>query len=435
MSDTPSDLRAQLHDLIRRFVAQKPSTADSRSMPLVSDTIGAEEISAVLDTMLDGHITMGPRLRRLEAEWSRWLGVPDSVMVNSGSSANLLALAAAALPDLPSGLRPGDEVLVPAVGWSTTIYPIAQAGLLPVLVDCDPWTLDVSLEQLQAAMSPRTRGIVVVHLLGNPCAMDKIAAFARDRGLFLMEDCCEAHGAEIAGKKVGTFGDLSTFSFFFSHHITTGEGGMVSMRDPSRWADRVRSLRAHGWIRERSDREQIIARNPGIDPRWLFVSQGYNVRSTDMNAAIGLVQLQKLDGFIRRRRQIRQRMLDGLAGLGDRIAFQQEQPGGQHSAFAFAMLLRPGVAIERKDFAAGLEAAGIETRPVVTGNLARQPVLQHMPHRIAGKLPHADFVHDRGLMVGIHPNTTDAQVAHMVATVQKLVGGLRAPASSKAGNG
>lgn len=432
MANAPSDLRTQIHELVRRFMAEKQVAPDSRSMPLVADTIGAEEISAVIDTFLDGHITMGPRVRKLEADWSRYLGLPDSVMVNSGSSANLLALAAAALPDLPGGLRPGDEVLVPAVGWSTTIYPIAQAGLLPVLVDCDLATLDVDLERLQAAMSPRTRGIVVVHLLGNPCAMDRIAAFAAERGLFLMEDCCEAHGAEIAGKKVGTFGDLSTFSFFFSHHITTGEGGMVSMRDPSRWADRVRSLRAHGWIRERSDREKIIAQHPGIDPRWLFVSQGYNVRSTDMNAALGLVQLPKLDPFIRRRRQIRQRLLDGLAGLGDRLLVQQEQAGGLHSAFAFAITLRHGVAIERKDFAAGLEAAGIETRPVVTGNLARQPVLQHMPHRIAGKLANADFVHDRGLMIGIHPSTTDAQVAHVIATVHKLVGGLRAPAQHSA---
>ncbi len=434
MDDAPSAIRRELHELIRKFMAGKQGSPDSRSMPLVADTIGAEEISAVLDTFLDGHITMGPRVRRLEAEWSRYLGLPDSVMVNSGSSANLLALAAAALPDLPGGLRPGDEVLVPAVGWSTTIYPIAQAGLLPVLVDCDPSLLNVDLERLQAAMSKHTRGIVVVHLLGNPCAMDRIAAFAAEQGLFLMEDCCEAHGAEIAGRKVGTFGDLSTFSFFFSHHITTGEGGMVSMRDPKPWADRVRSLRAHGWIRERSDRDKIIAQNPGIDPRWLFVSQGYNVRSTDMNAAIGLVQLCKLDQFVRRRRQIRQRLLDGLAGLEDRLVLQQEQPGGQHSAFAFAMILRHGVALERKDFAAGLEAAGIETRPVVTGNLARQPVLQHMPHRIAGKLVNADFVHDRGLMIGIHPSTTDAQVAHVVATVQRLVGGLRAPACGSAGH-
>ncbi|MFQ5506595.1 MAG: DegT/DnrJ/EryC1/StrS family aminotransferase, partial [Planctomycetota bacterium] len=307
------ELRQRIHELVRGYVAEcgkdLPGGVE-RGMPLVESTIGPDEISAVIDVLLDGRITMGPRVFGLEDAWSLWLaekgvGAMRSLMVNSGSSANLLAMSALASPHVEGGLRPGDEVLVPAVGWSTTVYPIAQVGCVPVLVDVDLRTLNVNAEILEAAISERTRAIVVVHALGNPCPMDEIMDLAEKHGLFVLEDCCEAHGAEMNGRRVGTFGDLSSFSFYFSHHMTTGEGGMLSFHDVDRWHDVCVSLRAHGWIMGRIDHEDHAAANPEIDPRWLFVSPGYNLRSTDLTAAIGLVQLEKLDGYVENRERIR----------------------------------------------------------------------------------------------------------------------------------
>jgi CDP-6-deoxy-D-xylo-4-hexulose-3-dehydrase len=390
---------------------------ESRQLELIRSSYDDDELSAVLDVMMDGRMTMGARTAAFEEAWARFLGCNGALMVNSGSSANLLAFAALSAPDLPNGLRPGDEVIVPAVTWSTSVFPIVQMGCVPVLVDIAPDTLNLDVELLAQAITPKTRAILAVHLLGNPCEMDRIMALARRYALWVVEDCCEAHGAMVGTQAVGTFGDLSTFSFFFSHHMTTVEGGMVCFRDEAQWRDRLISLRAHGWVRGRSDRERWKAQCPEIDDRWLFVTLGYNLRPTDINAAIGLVQLEKLPGFIRNRQAVRRQVLERLHGKGQWLRFQVERPGHVHSAFGLSILVDPRAPFTRQAFQAHLEAHRIQTRPIVGSNFARQPVMRHLPHRIHGTLTNADLVHYHGLMVGNHHDVTLSQVTYLAEVV------------------
>ncbi|MCB9760106.1 MAG: DegT/DnrJ/EryC1/StrS family aminotransferase [Alphaproteobacteria bacterium] len=363
----------------------------AEGLPLQVVPYGAAEVQAALEVLLSTWVTMGREVRAFEAEWAAWCDAQAGVMVNSGSSANLVALAAL----VHCGrLSPGDEVLVPAVAWSTSLFPIAQLGLVPVLVDIDPDTLCVSVEAARAAMTPKTRGVVVVHLLGQPAPIQPFL----DLGLTVLEDACAAPGAEIHGRRVGAQGAMGTFSFFFSHHLTTIEGGMI-VTDDAELADAARSLRAHGWVRERSDADALAAANPEIDRRFLFVTAGWNLRPTELAAAFGRQQLKRLDAWLDQRQRNHQGWCAALAPLSPRIRCFPEQPGQRHAAMAFPMLVGPGV--DREALKAALEARRIATRPISGSNLARQPAFEHLPTaRVAGPLPNADAVHERGFFVG-----------------------------------
>lgn len=396
---------------------------DSQQLELIRSSWDEQEFSAILDVMMDDRMTMGARTAQFEEAWANFLKTRGALMVNSGSSANLLAFAVLSSPDLPNRLRPGDEVIVPAVTWSTSVFPIVQMGCIPVFVDIDPDTLNLDPETLEQAITPKTRAIMAVHILGNPCDMERIMTVARCHSLWVIEDCCEAHGAKVGEEAVGTFGDLSTFSFFFSHHMTTLEGGMVCFRDVACWKDRLISLRAHGWARGRSDREQWKGEFLDIDDRWLFVSLGYNLRPTDINAAIGLVQIEKLPTFIRNRQAVRQRVLESLKGKSQWLRFQIEHPGHKHSAFGFSFIVDPKAPFTRETFQAYLEARKIQTRPIVGSNFARQPVMRHVPHRIAGALTNADLVHYNGLMIGNHHDVTRSQVSYLVDIITDFING------------
>jgi CDP-6-deoxy-D-xylo-4-hexulose-3-dehydrase len=286
-----------------------------------------------------------------------------------------------------------------------------------VFVDVDPETLNVDPDRLEDAVGPRTRAIVVVHLLGNPCEMERIAGFAERKGLWPVEDCCEAIGATVGGRRVGTFGHFSSFSFFFSHHMTTIEGGMVSFRDAGAWHDRLVSLRAHGWVRGRTDRETWRAAYPEIDDRWLFASLGYNLRPTDIGAAFGLAQLKKLASFVRNRRRVRRRLLEILTPLSPWLHFQHERPGHEHSGFGFSFVVDAAAPFDRAAFQQHLEAHGIQSRPIVGSNFVRQPVMRDVTHRVHGDLTAADAAHFRGLMIGNHHDVTDAQIEYVVDVV------------------
>ncbi|MCG3137088.1 MAG: GDP-4-keto-6-deoxy-D-mannose 3-dehydratase [Phycisphaerae bacterium] len=460
MNEHVQQWQQQILQQVRVYAAAATSPLNSNSWPLATNTIDADELAAAVEVLLSGKFTMGVRTHTFEQAWSHYLGAAGSVMVNSGSSANLLALAALAQPDVsvdnnhePQAsarandqyqFNPGDEVIVPAVTWSTTIHPIRQAGGVPVLVDVDPHTFNLDPQRVRQALTPRTRGIVIVHLLGNPAHIVELMEIAHRHNLWVVEDCCEAHGARVNGQKVGTFGLLSSFSFFFSHHMTTIEGGMVSVnsRQPAAGSDqqnpadqpltgtsgadedlmnRLKSLRAHGWIRERSDRAELARLAGQMDDRWVFVTEGYNVRPTEINAALGLVQLAKLDTYIQQRRQVRQQLRDGLAGFSDILDFQQESANHLHSAFGFGMILKDQAPFDRATFRRHLEQARIETRPIVGGNLARQPVARTANWRIDWPLPVADRIHERGLMIGINPNVSAEQVQYVIDTVGTIV--------------
>lgn len=417
-----ASLRDTMKRTLRAYLDVSHTPAATRQLKLVSSSYGLEELSAALDVLLDDQMTMGVRTAEFEKQWAQYVGAAGAIMVNSGSSANLLALAALSGPNVPGGLKPGDEVIVPAVAWSTSIFPIIQMGCIPVFVDIDADTLNISVAGIERALSRKTRAIMVIHLLGNPCAMDQIVSLARAHHLWLIEDCCEAHGATVNNKMVGTFGDVSTFSFFFSHHMTTIEGGAVCFQDREQWQDRLMSLRAHGWVRGRSDAQQWSDQHPAIDPRWLFVSLGYNVRPTEINAALGLAQIEKLPGFIKSREAIRTQLLAALEGT-PWLRFQRSLPDHGHSAFGFAMLIDPKAPFTRGDLQRHLEAAGIQTRPIVGGNFARQPVMQTVSHRIEGELAQADLVHRSGFMISNHHDIVPSQVNYVAQVVREFIQG------------
>ncbi len=383
--------REQIAALIREEMAGYPELEHDAALglPLQVVPFGAEEVIAATARMLDTWVTMGPEVFAFEEEFAAWCGAAQGVMSNSGSSANLLMLAAM----VESGrLKRGDEVLVPAVGWSTSLFPVAQVGLVPVLVDVEEDTLCLCPQRAAEAMGPRTRAALAVHLLGMPTDCAALQAL----GLEVLEDACAAPGAERGGRRAGQLGQAATFSFFFSHHITTFEGGITVTDDPV-LADTMRSLRAHGWVRERSDRAALAAQSPEIDDRFLFVSTGYNLRPTELSGAVGRVQLRRLDGFLQRRQENHRRWCELLSELPVRV--YPEPEGVQSAAFAFAVLLPPGV--DRRAVQAHLESRHIATRPISGSNLARQPAFAHIPGaRVAGRLDVADAVHERGLFVG-----------------------------------
>lgn len=358
-----------------------------------------EEILNALDSLVSFRTTMWAKTARFEEEFAGFVGSREAVMVNSGSSADLLI--SFALLDRRNGpLQPGDEVLVPAVTWPTQIWSLMMAGLSVRFVDIDPRTLNIDLADLERKIGPRTRALSIVHLMGNPVDMDRVSALAARYGLVVVEDCCEALGARWRGRHVGTFGLASAFSFFFAHHITTMEGGMICTDDPE-LSDRLRLLRAHGWAR--NTKHTPAAQVDGVDSRYVFWNWGFNVRPTEIQAAFGLEQMRRLDGFLGARRAAAARFRGRIA-RGGPLALMEIAAGAECSWFALPIMVSAEAPFTRAELAAFLEERGVETRPIVAGNLARQPVCELYPDLRASDLPGADAVHERGFYVGVHPD-------------------------------
>lgn len=376
-------------------------------MPLYA----AEEVSEALECMLEQNVTMGRRVSSFEREFANFIGSEHAIMVNSGSSANLIALSVLCQRVVENRLEPGDEVIVPAIAWSTTIAPILQLGCVPVLVDIDEQTLNMRPESVEQARSDRSKGVMPVHLLGNPVDMDPLMAAAKRHGMWVIEDTCESLGSEIAGKQAGSFGHFGTFSFYFSHHITTIEGGMI-VTDDQQLADLARSLRAHGWSREMSTRADLEGANPDIDPYFLFVNVGYNLRPMESQAAFGSVQLRRLDEFNEQRRANALILEAALEKYSDRLRLVSEQRGGRSTWFGFSVIVADRQTRARlRDH---LESRKIATRPIVAGNLALQPAFRDNPHRVVGDLATATSIGERGLFIGNHPNLTPEHLQHIV---------------------
>jgi len=395
---------------------------DRPAVPLNVNTLGAEEIDAAKAVLDSGFLTMGRQCQAFEKAFADYLGVRHALLVNSGSSANLIAAFALANPLLGEKggrrrIEPGSEVIVPALTWSTTVWPFVQAGAIPVFVDCDPETLQVQPEAIEAAITDKTRAIALVHVLGGAVDAPAVRKIAQRQGLWLFEDTCESLGVRWQGAPLGGCGDLASFSFYFAHHITTIEGGMV-VTDDDDLADLMRALRSHGWVRHMRRPERYIEASPDIDPRFLFATHGFNVRSTEINAAIGLVQLAKLDGFNRRRREVGAQLdaeLAPLAASGD-LSLMRFDPRCEPAPFGYPALCRDQTT--RNALQARLEAERIETRPIICGNLARQPAMRHIAHRISGALDGANAAMDRGLYWGTHPLMGEREIDHIVATVR-----------------
>lgn len=369
-----------------------------RDYPLATTTWDHSEIQAMHEVISSGSFTMGERVAEFEQQFSAKFDSKYSVMSNSGSSANLLALAAIRYSSLNP--TPGrDEVIVPAVSWSTTYYPITQLGFKLKFVDIDANTLNASFADISNAISEKTAGIVVVNLLGNPSELSEIRGLADEHGLFMVEDNCESMGATYDGKLAGSFGDAGTFSSFFSHHISTMEGGLT-VTDSLELKQVMTSLRAHGWTRGLPD-ENFVHNKSGddFDDLFRFVLPGYNLRPLELEGAIGIQQLQKLDSIIAGRRDNAQKFIE-LMETYPEIRIQKEL--GRSSWFGFSMVLSGSLAGKRKDLIANLKDNHVAVRPIVAGNFTRNPVMRHLPHVELPQLPNADSIHLDGLFVGNH---------------------------------
>lgn len=386
--------------------------------PLAADTLEAPEINAAKAVLDSGFYTMGRHVLAFERQFADWVGSPHAVMVNSGSSANLLMVDALlrSTTGRPT-VQAGDEVIVPGLAWPTTVWPLRQLGLVPVFVDVDPATLAIDLDSAEAAIGPRTCGMFLIHALGRAADRERYAAFCAAKGLTLLEDCCESLGAHSAGRHVGTTSLAGSFSFYFSHHVSTIEGGMIVTGDAG-LADDLRGLRAHGWIRDRSDREDWIGRHPTLDRRFLFATMGYNVRPTEIQAAIGTVQLERLDDMLAGREALARdahRWLEASAPwlelIGSEI-FSKGSPetrtSREHSWMTLPLRLRADAPVARTAVMDCLERNGVETRPLIAGSLARHPAIEQVEHRIAPSLDVCDGLLENAFMIGCHPYVTSA---------------------------
>jgi CDP-4-dehydro-6-deoxyglucose reductase, E1 len=428
-TDTPL-LRQQILELVKQYYhaefQEKPFVPGESRVPYAGRVFDQDELVHLVDSCLDFWLTTGRFAKQFEREFARFFGLREAVLVNSGSSADLLALTCLTSPKLEERrLRRGDEVITVAAGFPTTVNPIIQNGLVPVFIDVEVPTYNVDVRLLEQARSERTRAVMMAHTLGNPFNARAVAEFARKHGLWLVEDCCDAVGATFEGRNVGTFGDLATVSFYPAHHLTMGEGGCVLMDAPL-LRTLVESFRDWGrdcWCDPGKDNTcgkrfawQLGELPCGYDHKYTYSHIGYNLKLTDMQAAVGVAQLKKLPGFIEARRQNFCALRRGLADLEEFFILPEATPGSEPSWFGFPLAVRPGSPLTRDQIVQYLESRRIATRLLFGGNLTRQPAYRDVPHRIAGSLENSDFVMNQVFWVGVYPGLRPAALEYMIET-------------------
>ncbi|MFH9067504.1 lipopolysaccharide biosynthesis protein RfbH [Streptomyces coeruleorubidus] len=385
---------------------------------------------ALVEAALDLRIASGPSARQFESDFARFFKLRKAHMVNSGSSANLLALTALTSPKLgESRLRPGDEVITTAAGFPTTVNPIVQNGLVPVFIDSELGTYNPTLDRIEAALSDRTRAIMMAHTLGNPFPVAEVAELARERELFLIEDNCDAVGATYGGRLTGTFGDASTVSLYPAHQITSGEGGCVLTANLE-LARIIESLRDWGrdcWCEPGVDNTcrkrfsyQLGSLPDGYDHKYIFSHVGYNMKATDVQGALALSQLRRLPEFVQARRLNWQRLHDGLADLPG-LTLPEPTPGSEPSWFGFVITVGLDAPFTCGDLVAFLDSRNIGTRRLFGGNITRHPAYQDVPYRISGELSNCDVITDHTFWIGVYPGITEEMSAYMVQSVREFV--------------
>jgi CDP-6-deoxy-D-xylo-4-hexulose-3-dehydrase len=397
------------------------------SVPVSGKLFGPEEVVELVRTSLDFWLTAGPETKNFERKLARAAGLRHALMVNSGSSANLAAVTALTSPRLgDKRLQPGDEVITVAAGFPTTVNPIVQNGLVPVFVDVTLPTYDIDVEAMEAAVSDRTRAVVLAHTLGNPFDLAAVVDLCRRHGLLLVEDCCDALGARYDGKPVGSFGDLATVSFYPAHQITTGEGGAV-LTNRGILRKTVETIRDWGrdcWCDPGCDNtcgkrfnQQFGTLPHGYDHKYVYSHLGYNLKATDMQAAVGAAQLDRLDDFVARRARNHAYLSESLALLQDVLVLPEATPNSEPSWFGFAVTVRADAPFGRRDLVGHLEANGIATRQLFAGNLLRQPAYQDVQHRVVGSLEVTDAIAERTFWIGCWPGLGEAHLDHVVQTL------------------
>ncbi len=435
MTKTADALRAQIADLVveyhREAFAPRPFSPGQSSVPPAGRVFDAEEIKLLVDASLDFWLTTGRYAERFGKELSAKLGTRHTVLVNSGSSANLVACSALTSKKLGAErLRSGDEVITLAAGFPTTVNPIVQNGLVPVFVDVTIPEYNIDVTQLEAARSPRTRAIMIAHTLGNPFDLGAVTAFAEKHDLWLIEDCCDALGSLYDGKQVGTFGDLGTLSFYPAHHITMGEGGAVFTGAP-RLLTLLESFRDWGrdcWCEPGRDNTcgkrfdwQLGALPHGYDHKYTYSHIGYNLKLTDMQAAVGVGQLQKLDGFVAARRGNFDHLAAGLADLQHVLVLPKATPRSTPAWFGFPITVKPDAGFSRTDLVRHLDAHKIGTRQLFAGNLLRQPAYEDVAHRSVGELPNTDAIMQHTFWLGVYPGIGATELNYVIQVIHDFV--------------
>lgn len=433
-----AEIRALVTEYHTRAFAPRAFTPGD-AVPVAGRVFDAAEIGSLVDAALDFWLTTGRFADEFERRFAARVQARHASLVNSGSSANLLAVTALTSHKLGAErLSPGDEVITVAAGFPTTVNPILQNGLVPVFVDVEhpetSPTYNVDPGRIEAALGPRTRAVVLAHTLGNPFACDAVAEICARHDLWLVEDCCDALGAEWGGRHVGGFGDLATCSFYPAHHITMGEGGCV-FTDSPRLEKLVESFRDWGrdcWCEPGHDDTcgkrfdwQLGDLPHGYDHKYVYSHVGYNLKATDMQAAVGVAQLDKLDAFVAARRRNFARLRAGLEPLADHLVLPVATPGSEPSWFGFPLSVRPTAPFTRRDLVRHLEANRIATRQLFGGNLLRQPAYQGRPMRVVGDLSGADFIMRHTLWLGVHPGLSEPMVDFMIDTLTDFVRGRR----------
>lgn len=432
-------LRQSVLDQVRHYAetrcGQPPLfIAGHTPVPPSGKLIGADEFVHLVDAALDGWLTTGRFNAAFESRLAEWLGIPFALTCNSGSSANLLALSALTSPTLGErALRPGDEVITAAAGFPTTVNPILQNGLVPVFVDSDIATCNPRADDIAAAIGPRTRAIMLAHTLGNPFAAAELRALADRHGLWLIEDCCDALGSLHRGRKVGGFGHLATLSFYPAHHITMGEGGAVLTADPllKRAVESFRDWGRDCWCAPGCDNTcgrrydwQLGELPAGYDHKYVYSHAGYNLKITDMQAAVGLAQLARIDDFVARRRANFAFLRERLAPLADSLILPAATAGSDPAWFGFPLTLTEKAGFDRVHLLRFLDQRRIGTRLLFAGNLLRQPYFAGRAHRVSGTLENADTIMERSFWVGVWPGLSEAALAYVADSIAEFCGGV-----------
>jgi CDP-6-deoxy-D-xylo-4-hexulose-3-dehydrase len=430
-----ADLKGRILRQVREYSHEAFRPAEfvpgETPVPVSGRVFDADDVAHLAEATLDFWLTTGRFADRFEAELARFVGVRNAAFCNSGSSANLLAISALTSPALRERqLAPGDEVITVAAGFPTTINPIVQNGLVPVFVDIDLGTYEATAARVADAVGPRTKAIVLAHTLGNAFDLDAIGSVAREHGLWLVEDNCDALGTRYRDRHTGTFGDLATCSFYPAHHITTGEGGAVLTSQP-RLKTIVESFRDWGrdcWCKP-GDADtcgkrfnwQLGELPAGYDHKYIYSHIGYNLKATDMQAAVGVAQLQKLPGFIEARKRNWKRLREGLADLEPFLILPEPTPNSDPSWFGFAITVRPDAPFTRREFVRFLESRKIGTRLLFGGNLLRQPAYRGIAHRVVGSLTTTDLVMANTFWIGVYPGITDQMADYVVEAMHGYV--------------
>lgn len=449
--DRERKLTAEILERVReiarlRLEAEKEFVPGKTPVKYAGRVYGEEEMVNLAESAIEFWLTGGRWHRRLEEGLAEWYGVGHARLVNSGSSANLVAVAALTSHLLGDRrLRPGDEVITVAAGFPTTVAPVIQLGMVPVFVDVTIPTYNIDVSRLEEGLSPRTRAVMVAHTLGNPFDLDAVTAFCRKRQLWLVEDNCDAAGARYRGKKTGTFGDLSTLSFYPPHHMTTGEGGAVLCSDDTlqRAAESFRDWGRDCWCAPGVDNTckrrfewQLGDLPKGYDHKYVYSHLGFNLKMTDMQASVGVAQLARLDGFVEARRRNWEWFRRELADLEDVLVLPEPTAGSEPSWFGFMATVREGAPFGRDALVSHLESRKVQTRMLFAGNVVRQPVMTELarqareagralPFRVAGSLDASDAIMNRAFWVGVYPGLTEAMRAHVAAELRAFVRGAR----------